>query len=264
MDRKILIVGLVIGTVLGFMVGAGSLGGSLAEKDAKILQLNGQVSSSSAQVSQLTIEANKVPRLQQQVTTLNQQIALLQSQISAKEAEISQLNVQVSSLNAQILTLQEEVTSLQTQLAAQSGGSGLTNLNPTANFTSTSSGLLASFTDSSTDDHGVVSWSWSFGDGLISTLRNPSHSYASSGTYQVVLTVKDAEGLSGTVTHAVTVSSPPPPYDGPFVGSKNSDVYHYPWCSSAKQILASNLVTFSTSAEARAAGYRPCSKCNPP
>jgi PKD repeat protein len=251
MDRKILIVGLIIGIVLGFMVGAGSLGGTLAEKDAKIFQLNGEVSSASAQVSQLTIESNKVPGLQQQVTTLNSQVVALTSQ--------------KASMQTQINTLQAEVASLQTQLAAQGGGSSLTNLNPTASFTSTFSGLLASFTDSSTDDPGVVSWSWNFGDGSISTLRNPSHSYASSGTYQVVLTVKDAEGLSGTVTHGVTVSSPPPPsYDGPFVGSKNSDVYHYPSCSYAKQILASNLVTFNTSAEARAAGYRPCSRCNPP
>ena len=51
---------------------------------------------------------------------------------------------------------------------------------------------------------------------------------------------------------------------GPFVGSRNSDVYHYPSCSSAKQIKSSNQVWFSSSADARAHGYRPCSKCRPP
>lgn len=51
---------------------------------------------------------------------------------------------------------------------------------------------------------------------------------------------------------------------GPFVGSKNSDVYHYPWCASAKRIKSSNKITFATSSEARAHGYRPCSKCRPP
>jgi len=51
---------------------------------------------------------------------------------------------------------------------------------------------------------------------------------------------------------------------GPFVGSKNSDVYHYPSCGSAKTILPGNLVTFGSVEEAKSAGYRPCKKCNPP
>lgn len=63
-------------------------------------------------------------------------------------------------------------------------------------------------------------------------------------------------GPSATPASSVSV--------GPFVGSKKSDVYHYPSCSSAKQIKSSNLVQFSSSADARAHGYRPCKKCNPP
>lgn len=51
---------------------------------------------------------------------------------------------------------------------------------------------------------------------------------------------------------------------GPFVGSKNSNVYHYPSCGSAKSIKPENLVTFSSVEEAKNAGYRPCKKCNPP
>jgi len=51
---------------------------------------------------------------------------------------------------------------------------------------------------------------------------------------------------------------------GPFVGSKNSDVYHYPDCSSAKQIKEENKIWFNSVEEAKAAGYRPCKKCNPP
>ena len=51
---------------------------------------------------------------------------------------------------------------------------------------------------------------------------------------------------------------------GPFVGSKNSDVYHYPDCSSAKQIKEANKIWFNSVEEAKAAGYRPCKKCNPP
>jgi hypothetical protein len=51
---------------------------------------------------------------------------------------------------------------------------------------------------------------------------------------------------------------------GPFVGSINSNVYHYPSCYHVKQIKAGNLVTFNTLADACAAGYRPCKDCNPP
>jgi competence protein ComEC len=51
---------------------------------------------------------------------------------------------------------------------------------------------------------------------------------------------------------------------GSFVGSKKSDVYHYPGCSSAKNIKPENLITFNSIEEAKNAGYRPCKKCNPP
>jgi hypothetical protein len=55
-----------------------------------------------------------------------------------------------------------------------------------------------------------------------------------------------------------------PSYSGPFVGSINSDIYHYPWCQWAKKILPENEVWFNTAQEARDAGYRPCKVCNPP
>ena len=51
---------------------------------------------------------------------------------------------------------------------------------------------------------------------------------------------------------------------GPFVGSSKSDKYHYPSCSAAKKIKSANLVTFSSSADARAQGYVPCKICHPP
>lgn len=36
---------------------------------------------------------------------------------------------------------------------------------------------------------GATSWNWDFGDGTTSTLQNPTHTYANSGLYNVVLTV---------------------------------------------------------------------------
>ena len=46
-----------------------------------------------------------------------------------------------------------------------------------------------------------------------------------------------------------------------YVGSRNSDKYHLPWCSGAKRIAAENRVTFASEAAAREAGYSPAANC---
>lgn len=51
---------------------------------------------------------------------------------------------------------------------------------------------------------------------------------------------------------------------GLYVGSNKSDKYHYPDCSSAKQIYPENRIWFNSVAEARAKGYVPCKVCKPP
>jgi len=95
-------------------------------------------------------------------------------------------------------------------LGAGSGG-GSPNNPPTANFTFTTSDLTATFTDTSSDSDGsVVSWSWNFGDGGTSTEKNTSHTYATSGTYTVSLTVTDDDGATGSTNKLVTVSSTTP------------------------------------------------------
>jgi subtilisin family serine protease len=86
------------------------------------------------------------------------------------------------------------------------GGGG--NQAPTANFTSSCSGLTCNFTDTSTDVDGTIaSRSWNFGDGSTSTATNPSKTYSASGTYTVSLTVTDNGGLTGSTSKSVTVSS---------------------------------------------------------
>ncbi len=86
------------------------------------------------------------------------------------------------------------------------------NVPPVANFTFTTSGLTATFTDTSTDSDGTIaSRSWNFGDGTTSTLTNPTKTYAASGTYSVVLTVTDNVGATSTRTTAVTVVAPNAP-----------------------------------------------------
>jgi serine protease len=86
--------------------------------------------------------------------------------------------------------------------------SGPSNTAPTANFSFTTSGLTATFTDSSTDaQNNITSRSWNFGDGTTSTATNPSKTYTTAGTYTVTETVTDAGGLSSTKSASVTVSN---------------------------------------------------------
>ena len=80
---------------------------------------------------------------------------------------------------------------------------------PTANFTYTISRLTVNFTDTSTDSGGSIGMhSWNFGDGSTSTAANPSHTYASAGTYSVSETVYDSvNNRSSTKTVSITVTA---------------------------------------------------------
>lgn len=50
---------------------------------------------------------------------------------------------------------------------------------------------------------------------------------------------------------------------GKYVGSTDSDKYHYPTCRWAKKILKENEIWFDTIEEAKEHGYKPCEVCNP-
>jgi PKD repeat protein len=52
------------------------------------------------------------------------------------------------------------------------------------------------FTDRSVNS--PTSWSWDFGDGVISIEKNPTHTYTTPGTYFAKLTVANAGGSSST------------------------------------------------------------------
>ncbi len=112
---------------------------------------------------------------------------------------------------AQVGTYYVRVKAYSTFSGVSLTGSYSTTSNsaPTANFSFTTSALTASFTDSSTDSDGTIaSRSWNFGDGGSSTSTNPSHAYATAGTYSVTLTVTDNGGATNATTKSVTVSAP--------------------------------------------------------
>ncbi|NVK28052.1 MAG: PKD domain-containing protein [Flavobacteriia bacterium] len=62
------------------------------------------------------------------------------------------------------------------------------------------------FTNTST---GSGDFAWDFGDGTTSTQTNPSHTYTTSGTYQVQLIASGCIGSPDTITQSVTVQGNP-------------------------------------------------------
>ena len=81
-----------------------------------------------------------------------------------------------------------------------------------AGFTATTSTegpapLNVSFMDQSAGM--PVSWSWSFGDGTFSHDQNPTHQYASPGTYDVSLTIKTADQTDTSTLQNEVIATPP-------------------------------------------------------
>jgi myo-inositol-hexaphosphate 3-phosphohydrolase/PKD repeat protein len=84
-----------------------------------------------------------------------------------------------------------------------------TNQPPTARFASSCVGLVCSFDGStSSDSEGAIAgYAWDLADGE-ATGATPTHTYPDTGSYDVALTVTDADGATGTVHDTVVVSRP--------------------------------------------------------
>lgn len=80
-----------------------------------------------------------------------------------------------------------------------------TNAAPVASFNASCSRNVCSFVSTSTDDAGVVSAAWSFGDGTSGSGYGVSHTYTGKGNYTVGLTVRDAAGLASTAYRSVNI-----------------------------------------------------------
>src|SRR3989338_3161160 len=70
--------------------------------------------------------------------------------------------------------------------------------------------LSVQFASQSYDaDGSIVSYSWNFGDGVLSSVQNPAHAYNSVGTYTATLTVADNSGATSSASITITASQKP-------------------------------------------------------
>jgi serine protease len=80
---------------------------------------------------------------------------------------------------------------------------------PLAAYTFSCTGLTCSFDgSSSTDDKGIASHNWNFGDSTSGSGATASRTYAAAGTFSVTLTVTDTVNQIDTETKSVTVTAP--------------------------------------------------------
>ena len=69
---------------------------------------------------------------------------------------------------------------------------------------------LQFYGDESWDEDGtIVNYTWDFGDGTFSYDENPIHIFATNGTYDVILTVRDNNNLEDSVILNIFVNKPP-------------------------------------------------------
>jgi len=85
---------------------------------------------------------------------------------------------------------------------------------PAARFTLTPSaptgGQSIAFTGSVTAGTGPYTYAWNFGDGTTTgNETSPSHTYSSSGSYNVTLTITDSSGVATHYSQVVTVTNSP-------------------------------------------------------
>ena len=91
-----------------------------------------------------------------------------------------------------------------------------------SNFSYTNNNNIVSFTDASI---GATSWFWDFGDNTTSTQQNPTHTYATAGSYTITLTINNGActstqtfsvivGINQTNTQRLNISLLPNPTSG--------------------------------------------------
>jgi PKD repeat protein/predicted nucleotidyltransferase len=70
-------------------------------------------------------------------------------------------------------------------------------------------GFPTNFTDQSDAIDGIASWKWDFKDGTTSSLQNPDHTFATSGTYNVKLVITSNGGVKDSLEKNIFVKPRP-------------------------------------------------------
>ena len=81
------------------------------------------------------------------------------------------------------------------------------NLAPEADFTAACEELACTFTSTATDDGGIETWAWDFGDGGSASDLIATHTYAVGGSYDVTLTATDSLGAEDDTTRTVVAAA---------------------------------------------------------
>src|SRR6184192_3691220 len=110
-------------------------------------------------------------------------------------------------------------------------------------------GQTVSFTGSVSGGSPPYSYSWSFGDGSTGIGSSAQHTYSSTGTLTVALTVKDNGSPQQTATsqQSLTVSGAPPPLTASFAYSPSSTQAGQPVTFTASASGGTSPFTFSWS-----------------
>ena len=112
----------------------------------------------------------------------------------------------------QTLTVSPSVTTTYTVVADNGSGCSTTDnvevvVSPSLQPTFTSDGICLGEVTTFTSGNASLTHTWDFGDNTNPSMdANPTHTYASEGTYTVTLTVMDGNGCSGSVSNEITIS----------------------------------------------------------
>jgi len=66
--------------------------------------------------------------------------------------------------------------------------------------------LTVHFNSTSTSQHDIISYAWTFGDGGTASTQDPNHTFAAAGVYHVCLVITDNVGCVSDVCHDITVA----------------------------------------------------------
>jgi PKD repeat protein len=134
---------------------------------------------------------------------------------------------------------------------------GVGSYNLTSNFTicdsvvqscnasfsySATTGTEIQFYDYSYSTSQITAWSWDFGDGSVSTVQSPLHTYQNAGYYTVCQTIYSSSGCSDTYCSYVNVTNNCSAYLNSYPDPNNPLIYNF---SASSSNFSQTIVSYS-------------------